>query len=123
LLEARVCQHQCYLSVLHVDAERGPHLHLVVPGTVRYGLLSRLWRENTGSRASLQELVNPAAWLLERLEPQTFGPPRLRVQLEAALSPAQLEALSDEELDALIGNRTGARAPARPRLLPPKEPA
>jgi hypothetical protein len=52
----------------------------------------------------------PAAWLLERLEPQAFGPPCLRVQLEAGPSPAQLEALSDEELDALIGERTGARA-------------
>jgi hypothetical protein len=49
--------------------------------------------------------------------PQAFGPPRLRVQLEASPSPAQLVALSDEELEALMSRPrrrlsagTGARA-------------
>jgi hypothetical protein len=53
---------------------------------------------------------------MEATVPQTFSPPRLRVQLEATLGEDELAAWSDEDLDALLHSQ---KRP--PRLLPGRD--
>jgi hypothetical protein len=52
--------HICYLSALHVDAERVPHIHLLIGARPIYGRIVRIWEDNTGSKCVLQEAVKYA---------------------------------------------------------------
>ena len=83
--------------------------------TARTELLSRMMV--AVARGNVQAMT----WLLERLEPETFGPPAKRVQHSGSIA-LDVTALSDDDLDALADGRSvpaiagdggaGAAAPA-----------